>query len=210
MTRSLFLLPLLFAAACVESPPVMDPTVAPVGPTPDAQAQTQAPSPVDASAARDQAKSPEDRTINHYIRRAIFDDATIQSAKNVKIITIDGKVTLTGAVPTESDRAAVEAAATKVVGSAAVQDQIAVAPLARGGTRGPSPHRPSRLRGPAPRGPLRRYFFFGGAGAFGFFLSFGSGGGGGGVGRWSVPRAAARCARRRISFRKRSTSLPGA
>ena len=44
------------------------------------------------------------------------------TAKNVKIITIGGKVTLRGPVKSDAERAAIEAAARRAVGSGAQVD----------------------------------------------------------------------------------------
>ena len=48
------------------------------------------------------------------------------TAKNVKIITINGKVTLRGPVKTDQERAAIEAAAKQVAGATQVDNQIEV------------------------------------------------------------------------------------
>jgi osmotically-inducible protein OsmY len=48
------------------------------------------------------------------------------TAKNVKIITINGKVTLRGPVKTEAERTAIEAAARGVAGGEQVDSQLEV------------------------------------------------------------------------------------
>lgn len=77
----------------------------------------------------DQGPSEADRKITRDIRQAVMNDSTLSfTAKNVKIITIDGKVTLRGPVKTAAERTAIEAAARKVVGSGAlVESQIELA-----------------------------------------------------------------------------------
>jgi hyperosmotically inducible periplasmic protein len=66
----------------------------------------------------DQGPSDADRKITRDIRQAVMKDSSLSfTAKNVKIITIGGKVTLRGPVKTQAERAAVEAAARKVVGN---------------------------------------------------------------------------------------------
>jgi hyperosmotically inducible protein len=74
----------------------------------------------------DQGPSAADRKITRDIRQAVMNDSSLSfTAKNVKIITIDGKVTLRGPVKTEAERSAIEAAARKVVGNGAlVESQL--------------------------------------------------------------------------------------
>ena len=74
----------------------------------------------------DQGPSDADRKITRDIRQAVMNDSTLSfTAKNVKIITVDGKVTLRGPVKTEAERSAIEAAARKVVGNGAlVESQL--------------------------------------------------------------------------------------
>jgi len=68
--------------------------------------------------AMDQGPSEADRKITRDIREALMNDSSLSfTAKNVKIITIDGKVTLRGPVKTEAERTAIEAKARKVAGS---------------------------------------------------------------------------------------------
>jgi len=77
----------------------------------------------------DQGSSEADRKITSDIRKALMSDGNLSfTAKNVKIITIDGKVTLRGPVKTAAERTAVEAAARKVAGSGArVESQLELA-----------------------------------------------------------------------------------
>ena len=71
----------------------------------------------------DQGPSAADRKITRDIRQAVMNDSSLSFiAKNVKIITINGKVTLRGPVKTEAERTAIEAAARKVVGGGALVD----------------------------------------------------------------------------------------
>ena len=66
----------------------------------------------------DQGGSEADRKITQQIRQAVMkDDSLSFSAKNVKIITIGGKVTLRGPVKSGAERSAIEAAARRVVGA---------------------------------------------------------------------------------------------
>jgi hyperosmotically inducible protein len=65
----------------------------------------------------DQGKGEGDRKITQNIRQAVVKDSSLSfTAKNVKIITINGKVTLRGPVKTDAERSAIEAAAKKVAG----------------------------------------------------------------------------------------------
>lgn len=74
----------------------------------------------------DQGPSESDRKITRDIRQAVMSDSSLSfTAKNVKIITIDGKVTLRGPVKTDAERTAIEGAARKVVGNGAlVESQL--------------------------------------------------------------------------------------
>jgi len=65
----------------------------------------------------DQGSSASDRNITQQIRKALMNDKSLSfTAKNVKIITIDGKVTLRGPVKSEAERSAIEAAARRAAG----------------------------------------------------------------------------------------------
>ena len=80
-----------------------------------------------ALSATDQSNDPGDIAITKQIRQAVIaDDSLSFKAKNVKIITVNGKVTLRGPVDRESDRTSVEAAARNVVGATRVSNQLEV------------------------------------------------------------------------------------
>jgi hypothetical protein len=75
----------------------------------------------------DQGGSEGDRKITQRIRQAIVENGNLSfAAKNVKIITIDGKVTLRGPVKSAAERASVEAAAKEVAGAGQVNSQLEV------------------------------------------------------------------------------------
>jgi len=75
----------------------------------------------------DQGGSESDRNITQQIRQAVTKDGGLSfTAKNVKIITVGGKVTLRGPVKTDQERASIEAAAKRVAGDAQVDNQIEV------------------------------------------------------------------------------------
>ena len=73
----------------------------------------------------DQGSSESDRKITQQIRQDLMKDKSLSfTAKNVKIITIDGKVTLRGPVKSDAERSAIEAAARRVTGN--VDSQLEV------------------------------------------------------------------------------------
>jgi hyperosmotically inducible periplasmic protein len=75
----------------------------------------------------DQGSSEADRTTTQQIRQAVMRDKSLSfTAKNVKIITINGKVTLRGPVKTEAERTAIEAAARGVAGGEQVDSQLEI------------------------------------------------------------------------------------
>ena len=75
----------------------------------------------------DQGPSEGDRKITQQIRQAVVRDGTLSfTAKNVKIITINGKVTLRGPVKSAGERSAIEAAAKNVAGVSQVDNQLDV------------------------------------------------------------------------------------
>jgi osmotically-inducible protein OsmY len=75
----------------------------------------------------DQNNNQTDLKITQQIRQAVMGDGSLSfTAKNVKIITQNGKVTLRGPVKTVEERNAIEAAARKVAGATQVDNQIEV------------------------------------------------------------------------------------
>ena len=76
----------------------------------------------------DQSESEADRTISQNIRSAITsDDSLSTNAKNVKIITSDGTVTLRGPVKSEKEKAEIEAKAKQAAGVKRVENQLEIA-----------------------------------------------------------------------------------
>jgi len=68
-----------------------------------------------------------DIEITAAIRRAVVEDKAMSTtAKNVKIITTGGKVTLRGNVKTEDEKAAIEAKAKSTPGVSAVSNQLVI------------------------------------------------------------------------------------
>ena len=77
--------------------------------------------------AEDQGESPQDRELTRKIRSALVsDDQLSQSAKNVKIITNNGKVTLRGPVNSPQEKQSVEMIAEKFAGKQKITNQIEV------------------------------------------------------------------------------------
>jgi hyperosmotically inducible periplasmic protein len=75
----------------------------------------------------DQGNSQSDLDITQRIRQAVMKDDTLSfTAKNVKIITRDGKVVLRGAVKSYEERLAIESAAKNVAGQGNVQSELEV------------------------------------------------------------------------------------
>ena len=76
----------------------------------------------------DQSENEADRTITQNIRRAVTADGSLSTnAKNVKIITNNGTVTLRGPVKSEKEKAEIEAKAKQVAGVKSVDNQLEVA-----------------------------------------------------------------------------------
>lgn len=75
----------------------------------------------------DQSNRPEDLKITQTIRKDVVADGSLSmSAKNVQIITADGKVTLRGTVKSAEEHNKIVAHAQKSAGAAAVVNQIKV------------------------------------------------------------------------------------
>jgi len=69
-----------------------------------------------------------DSGITREIRRAITSDKALSTyAKNIKVITQNGNVTLRGPVRSEEDKSTIEAKATEVAGSGHVKNELEVA-----------------------------------------------------------------------------------
>jgi osmotically-inducible protein OsmY len=75
----------------------------------------------------DQGGSEGDRTITQEIRKQVTDrDELSTNAKNIKIITIDGVVTLRGPVKSENEKTTIAGIARKAPGVKRVDDQTEV------------------------------------------------------------------------------------
>jgi hyperosmotically inducible periplasmic protein len=77
--------------------------------------------------ADEQGQSPADIDMTQKIRRAIMEDDSLSTyAKNVKIITRDGMVTLKGPVRSEQEKTAVEQKASTVAGTGKIKNEMEV------------------------------------------------------------------------------------
>lgn len=77
--------------------------------------------------AEDQSENETDRAITRKLRDALIAEETLSiNAKNVKIITEDGMVTLRGPVKNEQEKNAVEAKAKRVPGVRKVDNQLEI------------------------------------------------------------------------------------
>ena len=76
----------------------------------------------------DQSESEADRTISQNIRQAVgADDSVSTNGKNVKIVTVDGTVTLRGPVKSEKEKTNIGAKAQQVAGVKSVDNQLEIA-----------------------------------------------------------------------------------
>lgn len=78
--------------------------------------------------AQDQSESPADRETSQKIRAAIVGDSALSmSAKNVKVITVNGVVTLRGPVNNAAERTAIAQKAEQIAGAGKVVNNLEVA-----------------------------------------------------------------------------------
>ena len=76
----------------------------------------------------DQSESEADRTITQNVRQAVVaDDLVSINGKNVKIITVDGTVTLRGPVKSEKEKSNIGAKAQQIAGVKRVDNQLEIA-----------------------------------------------------------------------------------
>jgi hypothetical protein len=75
--------------------------------------------------SEDQSEKKSDRELTQKIRQAVVeDDALSGEAHNIKIITVDGVVTLRGPVKSAEERNAIGAKAVKIAGTGKVKNQL--------------------------------------------------------------------------------------
>jgi len=79
----------------------------------------------DQPTAEDQGNSPQDREMTRNIRRQLVqNDSLSQTAKNIKVITENGKVILRGPVLSEQERREISSLAEQVAGKGNVTNQL--------------------------------------------------------------------------------------
>ena len=127
MRKTLVALAIFAAAGCSEKhqPAQLQPPVA-------LDSADQAPLPSEAPENKQplphQAEKEEDRTITQQIRQHVFkEDDMSRDAKNVRIVTVDGVVTLRGPVQTEAERAEIDSVAKRIDGVKRVDNQLEIA-----------------------------------------------------------------------------------
>ncbi|NOU29077.1 MAG: BON domain-containing protein [Polyangiaceae bacterium] len=76
--------------------------------------------------AQDQPENESDREITQRVRTAVGKDGFSINARNVKIITSNGRVTLRGPVASDKEKTDVAAAAQQTAGVTAVDNQLEV------------------------------------------------------------------------------------
>ncbi len=82
----------------------------------------------DTLTATDQSGSPSDIALSQKIRQQIVADQSLSTmAHNVKIITVNGVVTLRGPVKTPSEKQKVAAAALQIAGAGKVRNDLEIA-----------------------------------------------------------------------------------
>jgi osmotically-inducible protein OsmY len=76
----------------------------------------------------DQGNTPADREITQQIRKSLVSKTNDYSltARNIKVITVDGKVTLRGPVKTDAEKTGIVMLAKTVAGEGNVEDQLEV------------------------------------------------------------------------------------
>lgn len=85
-------------------------------------------------APRDQAENEMDRTITQRIRQALMDDDTLSmNAKNIRVITSNGTVTLKGTVNSEREKNEVARKIQSMSGVKGVVNQLEIASSDMGG-----------------------------------------------------------------------------
>lgn len=84
---------------------------------------------VKSNTADGQSNSPADLKITQEIRKRVMADKSLSTyAHNVKIVTVNGEVTLNGVVRSESEKSAVETKARDIAGADKVISDVTIAP----------------------------------------------------------------------------------
>ena len=84
--------------------------------------------PMTAAAQPEPSRSPPDRRTSEKIQQALAADQTLADVAldRVRVVTVDGQVTLSGLVPTLADKVAIEQRVREIKGVEAVDNQIEV------------------------------------------------------------------------------------
>jgi osmotically-inducible protein OsmY len=83
----------------------------------------------DQNTADKQSNAASDRALTQQVRKAIMQDKSMSTyAHNVKVVTQNGQVTLSGPVRTDDEKQSIVQKAAEVAGQDHVVDQISVAP----------------------------------------------------------------------------------
>ena len=115
------------APAASPDPPASPAPAAASGTAPDNTKVNQRDAGASALTPLDQGNNQTDLKITQQIRQAVMADGSLSfTAKNVKIITVKGKVTLRGPVNSDQERAIIDSAAKKVAGATNVENQLEV------------------------------------------------------------------------------------
>jgi osmotically-inducible protein OsmY len=95
-------------------------------PAPD---NTKANAQADPNTADKQSNAATDRTLTQQVRKAIMQDKSMSTyAHNVKVVTQNGQVTLSGPVRTDEEKQAIVQKAAEIAGPDRIVDHISVAP----------------------------------------------------------------------------------
>jgi len=74
----------------------------------------------------DQGNSADDIDLTQRIRKGLMDSTYSVNAKNIKIITVNGQVTLRGPVDSDSEKTGIESLAKGIAGDSKVNNQLEV------------------------------------------------------------------------------------
>ena len=95
-------------------------------PAPD---NTKANAQADQNTADKQSNAASDRALTQQVRKAIMQDKSMSTyAHNLKVVTQNGQVTLSGPVRTDEEKQAIVQKAAEIAGQDRIVDQISVAP----------------------------------------------------------------------------------
>src|SRR3954453_6548178 len=125
ITLSLLCLCLLTLPAIAKEKKTASPTPAPTAA--DNTAKNERDRSGDTKTSGDQSNSAADIKLSADIRRAVVGDGSLSmTAKNIKIISANGMVTLRGPVQTAAEKTQIEKLARKAAGKAKIQNQLEV------------------------------------------------------------------------------------